>query len=264
MTYASRKTPEFMCHRLLACRRCDCVYAPAPPDDVFLEQAYGDAGYASQVEASLAAATYDQALAPHLNGVGRDLALDVGAGDGAMLMEMRRLGFQDVVGIEPSPAAIAAASPEIRPHFRQGLFSPEIVRELRPDLITSFMTLEHLKDPGDFVSAAFDLLKPGGMLAVVVHNRRAVLNRFLGRRSPIIDVEHLQLFSPRSIRALLESRGFTGFVSRPLKNRYPLVYWLRLAPLPLLIKNKLLNSLPRQSPLIGLNVGNIMALGFKP
>ena len=50
---------------------------------------------------------------------------------------------------------------------------------------------------------------------LVCHDRRAPLNRALGTRSPIMDIEHLQLFSQRSARALLERTGF-GDVQRAL------------------------------------------------
>ena len=53
---------------------------------------------------------------------------------------------------------------------------------------------------------AFRILKPGGAIFLIGHNRRRSLSaRLLGRRSPIFDIEHLQLFSPRSLRQLLIS-----------------------------------------------------------
>ena len=266
LTYASRKTPEFMCHRLLRCLNCDAVYAARPPDEAFLGQAYGQADYDSREEAAFAAGTYARALAPFLAGLDRTLALDVGAGDGAMLAEYRKLGFGRVVGVEPSLAAIAAAPPEIREFLRPGLFSPDLAGDLKPNLVSSFMTLEHLRDPGDFLRSARGLLAPGGLAAVVVHNRRAALNRLLGRWSPIIDVEHLQLFSPQAVERLFTLAGFGQVRVVRLKNRYPLGYWLRLAPLPAGIKNRLL-GLAGQTGLsraaMSFNVGNILAVGRK-
>ena len=112
-----------------------------------------------------------------------------------------------------------------------------MLTDVSPSLICSFMTLEHIDNPGDFVKTAYDLLEPGGMLAIVVHNWRAPLNRLLGLKSPIIDVEHLQLFSPQSARTLFTKTGFTSVDVQSIKNSYPLRYWLRLTPLPTGIKN---------------------------
>ena len=72
------------------------------------------------------------------------------------------------------------------------------------------MTIEHVPDPAQLCSDAFGLLAPGGALMIVCHDRRAPLNRLLGMRSPIIDIEHLQLFSQASARSLLERAGFEG------------------------------------------------------
>jgi hypothetical protein len=82
------------------------------------------------------------------------------------------------------------------------------------------------------VRDAVSLLKPGGVLALVCHDRRAPLNRLLGLRSPIIDIEHQQLFSPISVHRLLGGAGLVGVNQRAFSNRYPMRYWVRLLPLP--------------------------------
>lgn len=267
-TYSSRKQPEFMCLRLVRCSHCDLVYAPTPPATDFLSAAYSEAAYDSVAEAQAAAKSYAKALAPYLTSLaGRNAAVDVGAGSGPLLPWLCETGFTPVVGIEPSHAAIEAASPEVRPMLREGMFSPSLLTDVSPSLLCSFMTLEHLADPGEFVAKAYDLLEPGGMLAVVVHNWRAPLNRLLGLRSPIIDVEHLQLFSPQSLRLLLARVGFVSIDIRSISNAYPLRYWLRLTPLSAGIKNVIANILNRIGLLdkhVPLRVGNMLAVGVKP
>lgn len=268
LTYASRKPPEFMCLRLVRCTACDLVYAPVPPSEDSLHAAYADAGFDSGPEAQAAARTYADALAPHVQRLpGRHAAVDVGAGSGPLLPWLQAQGFAPVIGIEPSRAAIDAAPPAVRPLLREGMFSASLLAGETPSLICSFMTLEHLPDPGEFVASAHALLEPGGALAVVVHDWRAPLNRLLGLRSPIIDVEHLQLFSPRALRELLQRAGFEAIELRPIRNAYPLRYWLRLTPLPAAIKNALLGLLQRlglADRSLAMNVGNMLAVGIKP
>lgn len=270
-TYASRKHPEFMCLRLVRCMQCDLVYAPTPPALEFLQAAYSDAAYDSNEEAVAAARSYAKALAPFIAGLtGRHGAVDVGAGSGPLLPWLRAQGFEPVVGIEPSRSAIDAAPREVRPFLREGMFTPSLVSDVKPppSLLCSFMTLEHVRDPDQLLANAFELLEPGGMVAVVVHNWRAPLNRLLGLRSPIIDVEHLQLFSPRSVCELLERTGFTSISQRDITNSYPLRYWLRLTPLPAAVKNWIIRMLERAGGLAGahipLRVGNLLAVGIKP
>lgn len=267
-TYASRKQPEFMCLRMVRCLGCDLVYAPAPPSIDFLSTAYSEAAYDSGPEALAAANSYGKALAPHMASLrNKQAGVDVGAGSGPLLPWLQRFGFNPVIGIEPSQAAIDAATPDIKPHLRKGMFSDAMLADTQSSLICSFMTLEHISDPGEFVGKAYKLLEPGGMIAVVVHNWRAPLNRLLGMRSPIIDIEHLQLFSPKSLDTLLRGAGFESVRILGISNAYPLRYWLRLTPLPSGLKRAISSVLERvglANILIPMRVGNILAVGTKP
>lgn len=266
-TYSSRKLPEFMCLRLVRCPVCDLVYTPTPPANDFLLTAYSEAAYDSGPEALAAARSYANAMTPYLTGLARrNAAVDVGAGSGPLLPLLIESGFSPVIGIEPSRAAIEAAPSAVRPLLRQGMFSPALLADLKSSLICSFMTLE-LADPGAFIGTALELLEPGGMLAVVTHNWRAPLNRLLGLRSPIIDVEHLQLFSPQSMIWVLKKSGLVSINLQSICNTYPLRYWLRLTPVPAKVKVRVtgaLDSIGLSDIQISLRAGNMLAIGIKP
>lgn len=266
-SYASRKEPEFMSLRLVRCGGCGLVYADDPPRDAALASAYASAAYDSGDEANCAARTYAACLAAHCGQISpKRAAIDVGAGNGALLPWLASAGFSPVVGIEPSQAAIRAADAAVRPLLREGIFARSLVADTSPSLICGFMILEHLADPAEFFRTAFDVLQPGGALAVVVHNRRGWVNRLLGRKSPIIDIEHLQLFDPRSLRELYRRAGFDVSEMRSFCNPYPLRYWVRLSPLPVIVKRFLLRSLSALSVdrvNLVLPAGNIFAIGVK-
>lgn len=265
--FASRKPPEYMHYRLVRCEACDLVYASPAPTAKALDGAYRDAAFDAGDESAFASATYASFLSgilPNLPSVGG--ALDIGTGDGAFLAALLRSGFTDVVGVEPSAAPVAAASDAVRPLIRQGPFRAEDFHAGRFRLVTSFQTLEHLSDPLATCSSAYNLLVPGGALFVVCHDRRATANRLLGRRSPIYDVEHLQLFTARSLGALLERAGFQAIDVRPVVNRYPVRYWFRLLPLPGPVRRagaRILRSRLGGAAL-SLPVGNMAAVGYKP
>jgi SAM-dependent methyltransferase len=266
--FASRKLPEYMHYRLLECPGCDLVYASPVPTAGALARAYRDAGFDSGLEAHRAAATYARLLIPIAARLpDRAGALDIGAGDGAFLAELLAAGFTGVAGVEPSDAPIAAASDEIRPLIRRGVFRREDFDAGRFSLVSCFQTLEHVDDPMAIARAAFALLKRGGAAFFIVHNRRALSARVLGRKSPIFDIEHLQLFSPESARSLLEHAGFVDVKVGPIVNCYPLQYWLKLAPVPAKWKPKVLAACARSGvgrvP-VAMPVGNLAAFGFKP
>ena len=265
--FASRKVPEYMHYRLVECPTCDVLYASPVPSADELSQAYHDAAFDSQEEARLAAATYGSFLPairerlPDTRG-----ALDIGAGDGAFLAELLRAGFTDVVGVEPSTAPIESAAPEIKPLLKHALFKPEDYPASSFSLITCFQTLEHLTDPMEMCRSAQRLLKPGGALFVIAHDRRSFSARVLGMKSPIFDIEHLQLFSPGSARQLLERAGFANVDLHTVYNAYPLHYWAKLFPLPNPVKLPFVRALKKvRLGTIPLKIpaGNLAAIGFK-
>ena len=267
-SFASRKQPEYMHARLIECPVCDLVYANPLLELGSLETAYQEAAFDSGREAAYAASTYGKLLPniikklPSLDG-----ALDIGTGDGVFLKELIRHGFANVVGVEPSQAPVAAADPDIRPLIREEMFSAESFAPHSFSLITCFQTIEHLSEPRVICQQAFDLLQPGGALLLIGHNRRAFSAKVLGRKSPIFDIEHLQLFSPASIRRLLSSAGFKQVQVSSLINRYPLSYGMRLFPFPQAIKLpliKLANALLIGKLPIPLPLGNMAAVGYKP
>lgn len=266
--FASRKLPEYMHYRLLSCPTCDLLYASPVPRAEDLAGSYSDADFDSAVEARYAAMTYGSYL-PEIKRRLPDLqgTLDIGTGDGAFLEQLLDQGFTGVAGIEPSKAPIAAASSKVKHLIREEIFQGDNFPAESMSLINCFQTLEHLPDPLAMGKSAYAMLKKGGAVFFVCHNRRAASARILGLKSPIFDIEHLQLFSPKSARSLLERCGFTDIAVHPIINRYPLHYWLKLFPLPNQVKTYLL-ALLQNYPLgrlpIPFPVGNLAIIGYKP
>lgn len=267
-SFASRKLPEFMCYQLVQCPTCDLVYANAPPDQSVLAHAYHVSDFDSEQEANDASAAYEKAMEPMLKKLlSKESVLEIGTGTGVFLDALQRRGFQSLVGVEPSSAAIAAAPDHRKPWFREGIFRATDFEPESFDLICCFMTMEHVRDPYEITEAASQLLKPGGGIALVVHDYRSPVNRILGRRSPIIDVEHMQLFSPQSIEQLLKRSGLEGVQVSTFTNRYALRYWIRLLPLSVGFKKsliKVLEMLRLADIKLSFNVGNMMAYAFRP
>lgn len=267
LTYASRKTPEFMCLRLVKCRVCDLVYAPSPPKNSILIQSYEDAGFNSGTEARSAAKSYAKALSRHEHILQKKTyALEIGAGSGPFLSQLKKIGYEKVIGIEPSVAAVEAAEPEVQDHLRLAFFEPALIANNSVSLMCSFMTLEHISDPFELVQSSFHKLEDEGVICLVTHDWRGFVNRILGLKSPIIDVEHLQLFNKNSLHHMLNRAGFSAIDIRGFTNTYPLSYWTKLLPLPEVLRNgvlKTLNILRMANIPIPFRVGNIFAVAIK-
>jgi SAM-dependent methyltransferase len=260
-SYASRKTPEYMNPTLVQCLECDLAYADEPPSQDDLAHAHHVADYDSSEEADDAAATYMRAMQPLLNALPRrESVLEIGTGTGALLEHLAQQGFTEFVDVEPSAAAIAAAPQHRRAWIQEGVFQEQNFAPGSFDLICCFMTMEHLPIRKSLLSA-FRLPRPGGAFVTVTHGYRGRLNRLLGKSSPMIDIEHMQLFSDLSIRTLFETTGYRDVQVQRFVNRYAFRYWWRLAPAPDPMKRPMAMAaevVHLDGVNLGLDVGNSM------
>lgn len=266
--FASRKLPEYMHPRMVECADCGMLYGNPVLSLNTISEAYQDAAFDSGAESDFAGATYRGLVSSFLQNLpARGHALDIGAGDGAFLEQLLQLGFAKVTGVEPSSAPVAAAKPAIRPFLREAFFYGSDFPKAHFDLITCFQVMEHFWDPAQIARDAFELLKPGGVFLTVVHNRKALSAKLLGEKSPIFDLEHLQLFDPETGRRLLTRAGFHNVKADPVWNRYPLHYWMKLAPIPPRVKGPLIAA--AKAALVGkipvsIPPGNLAITGVKP
>ncbi len=267
-SFASRKTPEFMNHKLVRCPTCDLVYVSEPPEQAELATGYRDADYDSSEEAEDAASAYLSAMRHLLETLpSRTDALEIGTGTGALLEKLQITGFRRLVGLEPSMAAIADAPLHRQEWIRPITFEEHEFDDHSFDLVCCFMTLEHVLDPKELADGVLRLLRPGGAFVTVTHDCDSRVNTMLGRRSPIIDIEHMQLFSRSSIVELFARSGYERIEVEGFRNRYALRYWWRLLPLPRSV-HRAGAAVLRVSRLdrlkIAINVGNTMAIGYAP
>ena len=261
-SFASRKLPEYMSHHLVQCPKCDLVYADSPPSQSELANAYHVSDFDSTEEAEDAAETYYKAVYDIIQKNNKKYALEIGTGTGIFLEYLKNNGFDNVIGIEPSSAAIAAAPPHRRAWIQESIFRESDFEPNTFNFICCFMTLEHVRDPQEIVSAATRLLAPGGVVAFITHDYRSTINSFLGSKSPIIDIEHMQLFSKKSMYELLTRNKLKNISISSIKNRYTIKYWIRLLPLSNFVKLLLLKILTKTrlgNVKIAINVGNIIS-----
>jgi SAM-dependent methyltransferase len=265
--FASRKLPEYMHLRLVRCPTCGVLYASPALSPEFLASAYRDAAYDSSEEAEYAAATYAAQLPSILQAMGdREVALDIGTGNGGFLRHLQKAGFRQAIGVEPSEQAAGCAEASIRPLIRLGMFHASDFAPESISLFSCFQTIEHLDDPRGLCSDAFKLLRPNGAIFLIGHDAASWVTGLLGEKSPIFDIEHLQLFSKDSLRYMLKACGFEDIRVGTIRNLYPLAYWMRLLPLPAGVKRGLVPLSKRllfgRLPLSA-NIGNLYAVGFK-
>ena len=101
--------------------------------------------------------------------------LDVGCGAGLFAEPLARLGA-NVIGVDPSPAAIEAARDHAEETDAHLAYRISTVEELaaepqRFDIVCAMEVIEHAADPKRFVATAASLVKPGGLFLASTLNR---------------------------------------------------------------------------------------------
>ncbi len=138
--------------------------------------------------------------------------LDVGAGFGFFLAEMRKRGWE-VSGVELSQKAIDYARGALGIHVQLGPLEKVGFPESVFDVVSGFYVIEHLPDPMAFLKECYRILKPGGLLLLRYPHTTPIkdLLHFFGIQNHLYDLPaHLSDFSPEMIQRCLEKVGFEG------------------------------------------------------
>lgn len=231
--FSARRLPDRVHYRIARCRSCGLVRSDPVLAAEGLASLYRASTFDYGDELDGLRATYGRALEEVAKLVpDRAGLLDIGTGSGFVLELAQAQGWTAVRGVEPSEDAVAKARPDIRPQIVQDMMGPGLFEAGSFDAVSMFQVLDHMPDPLGLLDECRQVLRPGGLVLAFNHNVSAWSARLLGDRSPIIDVEHTYLYSPRTIRALFDRAGFEVVSVRPVRNTYSVRYLAHLLPLP--------------------------------
>jgi SAM-dependent methyltransferase len=205
---------------IVECRKCRLIRLFPQPSPLELRDYYPrDYWFVSEAAAADRLEQWYRrfVLRDHLRFVERALresgeqgaVLDVGCGGGLFLQMLAERGRVRVFGLDFSLDAANVAwrrsgVPAVCGTLSRPPFPPSSCAA-----ITMFHVLEHLFDPGSYLEAAHQLLRPRGRLIVQVPNAACWQFLLLGERWNGIDVpRHLVNFRLRDLDALLEACGF--------------------------------------------------------
>lgn len=177
------------------------------------------------------------------------IALDVGCFTGDFSGLLVEEGA-DAYGLELQDEAVEIAAKTLPGR----IFKADVMSTAFPkkdyNVITLFGIIEHVTDPRTLVHRSAELLKKGGFLMLQTPNSGSAFARLMGKFwPPYLPVEHIHLFTPASLRRLLEEQGFTNikimahikplplsYVANMLQNFGPEFYKLIKPIMPLIDK----------------------------
>lgn len=139
---------------------------------------------------------------------GEGRLLDFGCGDGTFLRRMVAIGWNPT-GLDFGERAVAAVRASGIPALRGTLPHPQLTPDSF-DVITMRHALEHVPDPRPVLTAARQLLRPGGQLVIQVPNFASWDVTRFGDVALTLDLpRHLLHFTPLTLKNLLQTCGFT-------------------------------------------------------
>jgi 2-polyprenyl-3-methyl-5-hydroxy-6-metoxy-1,4-benzoquinol methylase len=150
--------------------------------------------------------------------------LDVGCFTGELLCLLRDAGA-NVYGLELQAEAAEIASARLPGRVFQARVEGAEFPQVDYQAITLLAVIEHVVDPIALIARCCELLRPGGVLMIQTPDSGSGLARATGRHWPLYaPVEHLHLFTARSLRDLLEKQGMIETHIAPHIKRLPVEY----------------------------------------
>ena len=242
--FSARRIPDMVHYQIVRCNTCGLVRSDPVVDAQALKSLYQQSSFTYTQDTPNLARTYGRYLRKtEKYQISKQHLLEIGCGNGFFLEEAQAQGFREVTGVEPGQDAVEQASSAVRSGIicdmlRPGLFPPESF-----SVICMFQTFDHIAEPNVLLAECVRLLRPGGAMLCLNHNVEAISSRILKEKSPIIDIEHTYLYSPRTIKRLFEQHGLHVLEAGSAWNTIRLHSLLRLFPLPKASKEKLLDFL---------------------
>lgn len=154
---------------------------------------------------------------------GRGRLLDFGCGGGAFLKRMADQGWQ-VTGLDSSEETVSRLQTDWGLRVETGTLPHPKLKPCSFDVVTMWHSLEHVHDPRQILSEAYELLVPGGKLIVACPNIDSWPAEWFGPNWFGLDLpRHLNHFSPKTLQEMLALSGFTMESMRTIRHSD----WLR-------------------------------------
>ena len=206
-------------YEVAVCDCCGAGYADGIPGQRAFDQYYRDMSKYEYHQRDGAESSFDERrmaiiadlIAPHVPR--RDARiLDVGCATGRLLADLRAKGFQNVEGLDPSPACAAAARRLYDIRVRTNTLAELGAGDECFDLVILVGVLEHLCDLDESFTHLRALLPVGGLLYVEVPDAESFAE---WPNAPYQDfsTEHINFFARGSLDNLMLRQGFTRVVA---------------------------------------------------
>jgi 2-polyprenyl-3-methyl-5-hydroxy-6-metoxy-1,4-benzoquinol methylase len=150
--------------------------------------------------------------------------LDIGCYTGDFL-ELLYYKQADVYGIELQSDAVKIANKKLPNRIFQADVTSFAFPQKKYDIITILGVIEHVTDPLNLIKNAYKLLKKEGIIMIQTPNSASLLAKIMKKYwPPYSPIEHINLFSKKSLELALTDCGFTKIESQNHWKKLPISY----------------------------------------
>ncbi|MDD5729656.1 MAG: class I SAM-dependent methyltransferase [Candidatus Omnitrophica bacterium] len=200
--------------KFVRCPGCAMVFINPQPQESALHQFY-PVNYHSPFSLGLES-FYSPIVRKNLRTIVKDLkkirkngrVLDVGCGNGALLNELVKGGF-DAYGIDTYPGVREVVPAELKARVKEANFYSSGYPDKEFDIIILKQALEHFSDQNRAIMAISRLLKDTGIVYIEVPNFACSESRLFKQFWYNLEApRHLYQYTPRTLRYIFEQNGF--------------------------------------------------------
>lgn len=159
---------------------------------------------------------------------------DIGVGWGHFLHTAKRMGFE-TSGVEMSELMHHYASTDLKLEVEHDNFFNIELQNNYYDVATMWDVLEHIEHPTKAVQKVYEMIKDDGYFVLQVPQIDSKVAIKLKEKWSMLSIEHINYFSRKTIKTLLENNGFEIV---KYKSSYELKLFLMFTILPWLRRRK--------------------------
>jgi FkbM family methyltransferase len=211
---------------VVVCENCGAGFADGIPTQAELDRYYAERSKYTYAQAGGAESPYDfkrfetiaDQLEPHLPSKDARI-LDIGCATGGLLSVLRKRGYRNVLGSDPSPACAEAARKLYGIEVRTAALSEHAAWREPFDAVLLVGVLEHVREVRTAIRTAAGLLREGGVLYCAQPDVEAFAD-CVNAPFQQFSTEHVNFFSGDSL-----TRAITGLGLVPRQTWQWLVEW---------------------------------------
>jgi hypothetical protein len=246
------------------CENCNLLYCPTFFNDSQLETLYGqmapnmdEVPMAALVDTQYGYFNFLKNSSPLSGGY-----IEIGPDIGLFTEHCVREGsFTEYWLFEPNRAVQSALENVVKDHKAQVIHEVtdfSAIPDNAASAVVIIHVMDHLLDPVSTLLALKKKLTKDARVLIVTHDESSLLRRFFGWRWPAFCLQHPQIYSPKTTKALLGAAGFDVVEQHKTVNHFKVSFLVKHALWALGIK---VNRVPSLGDItIGLKLGNILTI----